>query len=151
MLMPCNLVILLFFAVLFKGYSQKPTLIKVHKQSELVYFYQKGIKCDTITKNNYNNFYFILNDSLKLTTQILVNNGRFVATQNDSIIQFIFMPGLIYESKFVKDNAIKPNTNLKLVSLINGATAFDKNTITIQVTSNLHDKPLIENKFYYKH
>ena len=81
----------------------------------------------------------------------MVNNGRFVATQNDSIIQFIFMPGLIYESKFVKDNALKPTTNLKLVSLINGATVFDKNTITIQVTSSLHDTPLIENKFYYKH
>lgn len=147
--MPCNLVILMFFVVLFKGYSQKPTIIKVHKQSDLVYFYQKDIKSDTITKHN-NNFYFILNDSLKLTTQILVNNGRFVATKNDSIIQFIFMPGLIYESKFVKDNSLNPDSNLKFVSLINGATAFDKNTITIQVTSTLHDNPLIETKLYYK-
>jgi hypothetical protein len=127
------------------SYSQPTTKIKVKKQNDIVYFYQKDLKTDTILIHKNNLFYFVLNDTLKQNTQILIDNGKLVSTKNDSIIEFVFMPGLKYESKFLKENK-----QLKFVSLINGTTSFNKNEITIKVVSNTQDNPLIENKFYYK-
>ena len=140
---------LIFLCFSWFIYSQKPTPIKVKKQNNIVYFYQKGNKTDTITKQKNNLFYFILNDSLKQSTRIFIDNGRFIATKNDSIIQFIFMPNLKYEAKFnIKDTLNKKHYHF--VSLINGATNSTKNEITIKVISTKHDTPLIENTFYYR-
>ncbi|MDX2173336.1 MAG: hypothetical protein SFY56_09460 [Bacteroidota bacterium] len=131
------------------AFSQTTTVIKVKKQNELVYFYQKGIKSDTLSVLKNNLFYFVLNDSLKLSTQLLLENATCVKTDNDSIIKIIFMPGLKYEAKYTKDK-FDTSKGLKFVSLINGTTTFDKNQILIQVVSTLKNEPLIENKFYYK-
>jgi len=126
-------------------YSQTPTPIKVKKQNNLVFFYQKDLKTDTIWKYKNNLFYFILNDSLRHCTQILIDNGKFISTPNDSVIEFVFMPGLKYEAKFLIEN--KQNT---FQSLINGITQFNKNEIIIKVMSSKQDTFIIENKFYYK-
>ena len=139
------LIVILQFVFAPISYSQETTKIKVKKQNDIVYFYQKDLKTDTILKHKNNLFYFVLNDTLKHNTQILIDNGKFVSTENDSIIEFVFMPGLKYESKFLKENG-----QLKFVSLINGTTSFNKNEITIKIISNTQDNPLIENKFYYK-
>lgn len=141
------LVLSLFFFL--STFSQTTTFIKVKKQNELVYFYQKGVKSDTITVQNNNLFYFVLNDSLKLSTQLLLENATCVKTDNDSIIKIIFMPGLKYEAKYTKGK-FETSKELKFVSLINGTTSFDKNQILIQVVATLKDEPLIENKFYFK-
>jgi hypothetical protein len=129
-------------------YSQSATKIKVKKQNYLVYFYQKGIKSDTITALKNNLFYFVLSDSLKFSTKLLLENASYVKTDNDSIIKLIFMPGLKYEAKFTIDSI--NNKHCKFESLINGTTTFDKNKILIQVMSAFKDEPLIENKFYFK-
>ncbi len=143
---------ILIFNVLFvlNGIGQNTTFIKVKKQNDIVFFYQKGTKSDTVTHQKNNLFYFILNDSLKRSVSISIDNGRFISTKNDSIIEFKFMPNLKYEAKFIEENTPALLKKLKFVSLINGSTTFNKNEIVIKIYSTKQDKPLIENVFYYK-
>ncbi len=143
---------ILIFNVFFvlNSIGQNPISIKVKKQNDIVFFYQKGAKSDTITKQKNNLFYFILNDSLKKSISISIDNGRFISTKNDSIIEFKFMPSLKYEAKFIEENTTALLKKLKFVSLINGSTTFNKNEIVIKINSTKQDKPLIENMFYYK-
>lgn len=145
--MKTAVVVLVLFYVM-PALAQNPNKIKIKKQDNLVYFYQKGTKSDTITSQSNNLFYFILSDTLKYSTRLFIDNGTFIKTKNDSVIQFIFMPGLKYEAKYTKDK-LMAFKQFKFKSLINGATSYDKNQIVIQVISNLQDNPLIENKFYF--
>ena len=143
---------IIIFNVFFvlNGICQNPIFIKVKKQNDIVFFYQKGIKNDTITNQKNNLFYFILNDSLKKSISISIDNGRFISTKNDSIIEFKFMPNLKYEAKFIEENTTALIKKLKFTSLINGSTSFNKNEIKIKIISTKQNKPLIENVFYYK-
>lgn len=129
--------------------AQNKQVIKVRKSNNLVYFFKKGAKTDTVSLNN-NLFYFVLADSLKSSTSILIDNARFVKGNNDTTLQLLFMPGLKYEAKYVLDKTDVKQKAFKFTCLINGSTTFNKNEIIIQVISTLQDKPLIENKFYYK-
>ena len=139
------LIAIIQFVFASNTYCQPATKIKVKKQNDIVFFYQKDVRTDTIFKNKNKLFYFILIDSLKQNTHIFIDNGRFISTKNDSIIEFEFMPGLKYEAKFSNENK-----QFKFVSFINGTTSFNKNEIIIKVISNTQNNPLIENKFYYK-
>ena len=133
---------ILIFNVFFvlNSIGQNPISIKVKKQNDIVFFYQKGAKSDTITKQKNNLFYFILNDSLKKSISISIDNGRFISTKNDSIIEFKFMPNLKYEAKFIEENTSALVKKIKFMSLINGSTSINKNEIVFLFAGKLEEK-----------
>jgi hypothetical protein len=148
---------LYFFLVLStfssKFYSQTIHTIKFKKSNQLIYFFQKGIKSDTIVKAQSDVFYLIVPDSLKPYISILVDNAQLLATQNDSLVRINYLPGFNYESLYIKaDNttkkpSVKPPHQLQ--TLVNGTSALAKNQIRIKIVNKQEEEQVLENVFYY--
>ncbi len=136
--------------------AQNPQKIKFQKNSGVIYFFIKGNGNDSVVSKTNDLFYFIVPDSLKKGTVLFVENGQLLKTANDSLVRLNYMPGLKYESQFVINETPQPGDPKKLkkdfnlISLINGASSYQKNKILIQVVNKKEDKVLIENVFYYK-
>ncbi|MEO6302894.1 MAG: hypothetical protein ABIP51_06960 [Bacteroidia bacterium] len=136
--------------------AQTTQKIKFQKTSNLIYFFLKNNTKDSVLSKTNDLFYFVVPDSLKKTTVVFIENGQLLKTSNDSIVRLNYMPGLKYESQFVINEI--PQTGgskslkreFNMISLINGATASQKNKINIQVVNKKEDKVLIENSFFYK-
>ncbi len=147
----------------FSANAQQPQKIRLKKEQSTVYFFQKGIKSDTIIKGGSDLFYLVVPDSLKPLLSILVENGRLVATANDSLVQFEFLKGLSYEGMYVPKDHESDQPGLSaakdkhvprvLKSLINGTapTGGDEKKIRIRLLNRKEDKTLIENYFYYRY
>jgi hypothetical protein len=146
-----TLLLTLFSCALSAQTVQK---VKFAKEPGLVYFFQEGVKSDTISKKTSNRFYFIAPDSLILTTTLSVENGQLVATGNDSILVCNYLPGLKYESVFYKkeDSVIASNSKKKyeLKTMINGASSFERDKILIQIIDQKSNRAFIENVFFWK-
>lgn len=147
-------VLLLLISVPVKAQVEK---IRFGKSNVIVYFFQKGAASDTIVKNKSDLFYLLVPDSLKPQLAIFVENGRLLATGNDSLVKFDFLKGLNYESGYVAEEPETPrrgrpaNKKWILRAAINGtAPAGDADKIVIRVRSRQEENVLIENVFYYK-
>jgi hypothetical protein len=139
--------------------AQGPAKIKFAKDQGFIYFFLKGDKTDTIVKDRSDIFYLLVNDSLKNSFNLCVENGRLVKTSNDSLVKFEYLPGLKYETFYSKrspGSAVDAGIDKKrppaseLNTMINGTTDRQKNTILIRITDRREEKVLIENLFYYK-
>lgn len=134
--------------------AQNPEKIKFQKNSSLIYFYNKGIKTDTVIKTTNDLFYLVVPDSLKKHIVVYVENGKLVKTTNDSLVKLNYMQGLKYESQFVISEVAEAPQKLKkefeLISLINGASSYEKNKILIQIINKKEEKVVIENVFFYR-
>lgn len=154
------ILISILFAANFNLLAQKPTSIKVKKRTEMVYFYQEGEKCDTISKNHCNRFYLFVQDSLKKHINIICENAQIQKTKNDSVFTVLYLPGLKYESYFAKKDSIsatakkskiqKNKQNLELISGIDGVSSYYREKIQIKFIDKRSDKVLLENIFYGK-
>ncbi len=149
---------LYFFLVLStfssKFYSQTIHTIRFKKSHQLIYFFQKGIKSDTIVKAQSDVFYLIVPDSLKPYISILVDNAQLLPTQNDSLVRINYLPGFNYESLFVRANNTTKKPDGKpppqLQTLVNGTSALAKNQIRIKIVNKQEDEQVLENVFYYR-
>lgn len=140
--------------------AQKPTSIKVKKRTEMIYFYQEGEKCDTISKNYCNRFYLFVQDSLKKHINIISENALIQKTKNDSVFTVLYLPGLKYESYFAKKDSVsatakksknqKNKQNLELISGIDGVSSYYREKIQIKFIDKRSDRILLENIFYGK-
>ena len=150
-----------FFVILFCFNSsiirsQKLEKIKFQKNSSVIYFFQKGVSRDTISKNSGDLFYLLVSDSLKKDIIIFIENGRLAKTLNDSIVKLYHMPGLKYESQFFiketvsEEDLKKIQKQFQLISLINGTSNVQKDKIIIKITSKKENGLIIENAFFYK-
>jgi len=150
----CTFSFLILFASSCFSYAQGSQKIKFAKDNSLVYFFQVDEKSDTISKNIADRFYFIVPDSLKSSTIISVDNGRLIQTKNDSILQFNYLPGLRYESLFLKKdfNALKeiPSKQFDFKTQVNGPCNLEKTKILIQVIDRKSDNILIENVYWWR-
>ncbi len=70
--------------------------LKVKKEDNRFIFFQKGTKNDTLIKNKTDLFYIKLPDSLRQNIEILVINGQFIKTDNDTIYKLRYVPGMKY-------------------------------------------------------
>jgi len=155
--------------ICFQNYkSQIPLTIKVKKLPGDIYFFQKGESSDTITKNQHDLFYLLVPDSVKKNISVLVENGQFVITENDSIVKLNYMQGLKYESLYVKPDILNPTLNTspkkknntlqknndhvkrEFKTFINGTSVYQLNKILIQLYNKKTGKIFLENIFYYK-
>ncbi|MES2678483.1 MAG: hypothetical protein V4635_01300 [Bacteroidota bacterium] len=145
---------------LFAGatvYSQPVEKIKFKKNSDLIYFFQKDAKSDTLFKNKPNLFYLLVPDSLRSGFVLSVENGRLMPTTNDSLLKFEYLPGLKYETFYAKTTGSqntgagnKNSMTFELKTLINGTTDKHKNVIVIRISDKKEDKMQLENIFYYR-
>jgi hypothetical protein len=148
---------LFYVLILFsfsKVFAQTPEKIKFQKNSTLIYFFPKGAKTDSVVKNSNDLFYLVVPDSMKKHIVVYVENGKLIKTTNDSLVKLNYMQGLKYESQFVINEVTEAPKKIKkeyeLISLINGASSYEKNKILIQIINKKEEKVVIENVFFYK-
>ena len=129
--------------------AQNPEKIKFQKNSSLIYFFPKGANTDSVVKNSNDLFYLVVPDSLKKHIVVYVENGKLVKTTNDSLVKLNYTQGLKYESQ-VAEAPKKLKKEFELISLINGASSYEKNKILIQIINKKEEKVVIENIFFYR-
>lgn len=143
-----------FLFIFVNASAQKPEKIKFQKNSTLIYFFPKSENKDSIVKNSNDLFYLVVPDSLKKHIIVYVENGKLVKTTNDSLVKLNYMQGLKYESQFVISEVTEAPKKIKkefeLISLINGASSYEKNKILIQIINKKEEKVVIENVFFYR-
>jgi len=135
--------------------SQTPQKIKFQKNSTLIYFFPKFTLSNSVINSSSGIFYLVVPDSLKKNISVRVENARLLKTENDSIVQISYMPGLKYESMYVVEESPIPNSKkikkeFKFITLINGTATNPKNEIHIQVINKKEEKPLIEDLYFYQ-
>lgn len=147
---------LFFFFGFVNANAQAPEKIKFQKNAALIYFFAKGAKADSVIKNTNDLFYLVIPDSLKKFVTVYVENGKLIKTINDSIVKLNYMQGLKYESQFII-NEVPADANSKslkkkfdMISLINGASSYQKNKILVQIINKKEEKVVIENIFFYR-
>ena len=133
--------------------AQETQKIRFSKNSDMVYFFQIGNKSDNVIKNESDRFYFVLNDSLKANIYLDVENGKFNRTENDSILKLEFLPGMKYETVYLKKaeegQVANSKSHLELKTQVNGASEFDKYRIRIRVVDRRRNEILMENVYRY--
>jgi hypothetical protein len=144
---------ILLFAGAFS--AQKIETIRIRKNPELIYFFQKGLKSDTISNRAL--FYFIVPDSLKRSISVFVDNAQLISTSNDSLLQLNYLKGLTYETLYerMEDPSLDKNQNqkkmaLELKTLVNGTSMRRPEEIFIRILNKQTDKVILENLFYFK-
>ncbi len=149
--------------------SQEIPIIRIAKSKTQIYFFQKGIKGDTLVAGKNNFFYLQVPDSLKSSTILVVENGRLLADKNDSLVTLNFLRGLRYESGYSikkEDASIqkkemvknqdsdfqqsKQKANYEFLSLISGTAPNPSNEIVIRLVNKKENSVLLENVFYFK-
>jgi len=139
--------------------------IKIKKEDYSLYFFQKGIKSDTITSQKNNLFVLKIGVSRRCNALIEVENGRLIPTNNDSIYQLSYMPHLNYRH-FFKDsissaeayktkNSSSKKPNISPCSIfkteINGSNNTGQSKqINITIKNKSNDSLYLSNKFYYR-
>jgi hypothetical protein len=117
------------------------------KRSKFVYFFQVGTETDTITEKKGNLFYLVVPDSMKERIAVDVENGQLRLTDNDSIVKLNHVPGIRYESVFVKD----PKTQTyEFKTLVNGASGQEGNIIHIKINDRKEEKVDMESAYIFK-
>lgn len=114
--------------------------LKVKKEDNRFFFFQKGIKGDTIIKNTSDIFYIKLPDSLKNNIQIFLQNGQFVKTDNDTLFRLIHISGMKYSHS-------KPDSVFN--TLLEGNCPPSK-TISIEFMNTKTQHPVLKNIFIVK-
>lgn len=150
---------ILLFSLSFGALSAQP-VEKIHfaKDESLIYFFQKGPAGDTILKNKSDLFYLLVPDVLKPDISILVDNGRILATGNDSLVRVEFIKGLRYESMYTLREEDQPTAKKKapkvkriLSTFINGtAPEGRENIMVISIVNRKEEQTVFGNVFYYK-
>jgi hypothetical protein len=152
----CNLLVLLILT--FTSYdsnAQNTQVIKVRKINNSFFFFQKGNSNDSIISNSTNEFYLLVNDSLKKHLVVHVENGQLLSTSNDSLVKLNYMKALKYECFYSELKNSGPASSdkkrdFKFETLINGVSTFTDKKIRIKIFDKRYDKLLLENIFYYR-
>ena len=138
------LILLVFAWPYFFSQTTAPRHPSLHfRKEKQFYFFQAGIASDTIRRGQGDMFYLQVPDSLKDMISIAVENGRLLATANDSLVRLHFLPGVSYESRFHLSEK-----GWELKSQINGAAQLPRDMILITVSHRMRGR-LITNRYVY--
>ena len=133
-------------------HAQSFDIIKVKKENKLIYFFQKGLKSDTLYKAKNNLFYLLVPDTLKKTILLNIENGQIVKTTNDSIVKVNYVGGLSYDYLFEPDRTIL-NPGQTVVgtyrTLISGTSNLTPGKIRIKVVNSQTLRIIYEMEFWY--
>jgi hypothetical protein len=135
-------------------YAQPTEKLRFKKDSQWIYFFQKGNKTDTIQKNRGDIFYLLIPDSLKNVIAFMIDNAQLLPTENDSLVRLKHIRGIKYESFYYKvqgykDNSINKNKYV-LKNLVNGASETQKNDVKIQLIDKQKGELILETMFTFE-
>ncbi len=156
--------LLFFFALLFSFcLTAQPTqVIKVKKNDDNLYFFQKGKSTDTISKNKGDLFYLLPKTRLKKILIIHIENAQLLRTDNDSLFRVNYVKGISYECVYEKSYNLEKGENeynakdlekkavYSFKCQINGVATENKNKIVFRLKVKNEVNPFLENVFYYK-
>lgn len=128
---------LLLFLSLISEAQQK---IKVKKEDNRFLLFKLGEQNDVIIKGKADLFLIKLPDSLKKDLVVMVENGRFSKTTNDTIYKILPIKGMKYSHTFV-------DTTFEV--LLEGV-CNPSSTIFLEVKNRKTKKVLLQNKFLAK-
>ena len=122
----------------------------------MVYFFQKGVKSDTIHSDKNQVFYLVIPDSLKNEIVLDVENGLLSKLTNDSLVKFTYLIGLRYECGFrLEESKADPQKDKRTTekvgyyTLINGTTEIPKNKIRILAKIKKTNAVVFEALYWY--
>ncbi len=134
--------------------AQKVETIKLKKDKNAIYFFQKGFKSDSILKNKGDLFFLIVPDSLKALLSLQVENAQIQAGPNDSLVKLVYIKGYKYESLFILKEERYPGDKVQpayeLKTFVNGVSELPANKINISIINKRLKEILLENSFYTK-
>jgi hypothetical protein len=144
---------LIIWSVLFVYFpdslvAQSEPPVRLKRERGMVFF-QQGVKKDSISKNKGDVFYLLVPDSLKELVSIAVDNGRLLPTANDSLVTLSYLPGISYESMYVKEERADRTAATTLKTLINGASTLDQNYVRIRILHRIKGEQL-RSTYHYK-
>ena len=134
---------LLYFIIVFICFSllcEAQQKIKIKKEDNRFLLFKLGKQTDHIVKDQSDLFFIKLPDSLKNNLLVMVENGRFTQTTNDTIFKFIPIKGMKYSHAF-RDTTFEV--------LLEGV-CHPSNTIFLEVKNIKTKKSLLQNKFLVK-
>lgn len=137
----------------FKLSSQSTEILRVKRNSAVIYFFQKNDSSNIIKAGDSDLFYFVVPDSLKEQLVLDIENGRFYDTGNDSLFRFKFLRGLKYEFKFLKssiNDSLTNNKHYNVTQVINGAALNRGNIVLFRIYNKRSQQILIENQFLFE-
>jgi hypothetical protein len=160
-----RLLLLLVFTQQLLVAQESPEKIKIKKEDYSIYFFQKDIKSDTISKTSANLFVLKIGISRRCNALIEIDNGRLVPTKNDSIYQLVYMPNINYRHRFrdsaivteppknklspAKKSTVSPCSVFKTEVNGSGNSGLTKQ-ISIRIKNNANDSLYLSNKYYYR-
>lgn len=139
-----NSFFLLFILCTQVALSQITKSIKVRKENDLIVFYQKGKKCDSLSMKKDHYFVLIVPKTLKETIHISIENGQLVQTKNDSLFKLNLLPGMKYESLWEKDE--RKNNHFK--TLVNGTNEAVQQKLEVKFFETSKASVLMEKTFF---
>lgn len=114
--------------------------VKIKREDNRFLFFKLGNKSDSLINKDNNLFYMKLPDNNKKNISIFVENGQFVKTNNDTIYQILFIPGMKY-SHSKKDSIFN--------TLVEG-TCKISNKIKIDFYDTFTNKSILKNQYSIK-
>lgn len=134
--------------------AQIQNKISFKKNSNFIYFFQKGNYEDTLTNSQGTVFYLLVPDSLKPYVSIQVENAQLLKTNQDSLVEVKYMKGMNYESIYILDEvpskAKKTKQPFEFKTLVNGVNTRRPEEIEIQFVDKREKNVLLKNTFYFK-
>lgn len=114
--------------------------IRVKKEDNRFLLFKLGEQNDVILKDKSDLFFIKLPDSLQKDLIIMVENGRFSKTSNDTIFKFLPIKGMKYSHTLI---------DTSFQTLLEG-TCPPSQTIKMEVINSRTKKSLLQNKFLAK-
>lgn len=112
--------------------------IHVRSDKDLIYFYPKIPVKDSTCLTNGTLFYVFTTEVAKQGFHLYLENARLLKSENDSLFQLEYLPGMQYEVVYLpvteaEEPAPPKNKRRELKSLLNGSTALRKDRIRIKI------------------
>lgn len=121
-------------------FSKAQQKIKVKKEDNRFLVFKLGEHNDVIVKDKSDLFFIKLPDNLQNDLMIVVENGRFSKTTNDTIFKFIPIKGMKYSHTLI---------DTSFQTLLEGTCPLSQ-TIKLEVINVKTKKSLLQNKFLVK-
>ncbi|MES2133298.1 MAG: hypothetical protein V4506_13205 [Bacteroidota bacterium] len=129
-----------FLFLLFCLTSKAQQKIKVKKEDNRFFFFQTGVKNDTVIKHKTDLFRIHFPDSAQQQFVIHIQNAQFIKTKNDSLFRLAYIPGMKYSLS-------KPDT--AYIPLLEGICESSKNIVIVIKNIKTH-KTILQNNFIVK-
>lgn len=146
------LFLLSFINFCFTGIAQQER-IYVRSERDLVYFYPSTPIPQDSCLGTGARFYLFALPASRPGFKMLIENARFIATENDSIFRFEYLPGMQYEILYQAvaaeraDDTERNYRNWRLTTLLNGSSALPKEEVRIRIYKERGEFLLYDKRF----